>query len=211
MHRIVGLVALFALLVVLAPASTTATPLLINGSFEAGPDIPTNDINIFGGSTAITGWTVTGNVIDYLGPPWDVSDGLRAIDLDGNGGIGGIEQMFSAVVGQEYRVAFDLSGNPQGLPQVKSMRVTVDGFAGNYAHDSAGQDLDDLIWQTITFQFIASSTSATLGFSSLSASNNSYGALIDNVSVRPVPEPSTLVLLATGLAAAVYRRRQRNR
>jgi hypothetical protein len=52
----------------LLPVSAFAAPILINGSFELGPTpFPDQDIDIATGSTAITGWTVTGNGIDLLG------------------------------------------------------------------------------------------------------------------------------------------------
>ena len=196
------------LAVSLVAGSAQAASILVNGSFEIGPAIPTNDIELLGGSTAITGWTVTGTAIDYLGPPWDVSDGQRAVDLDGFFRTGGIQQTFSTTTGREYFVSFDLSGNPQGLPTTKSMRVAVDGNFLDLTHDSSAQTLDNLIWQSIGFSFIASGPSATISFLSLSPGGNAYGALIDNVSV--VPEPTILLLLGTGLAAVVYRRRRKN-
>jgi hypothetical protein len=134
----------------------------------------------------------------------DVSDGVRAVDLDGRSP-GGVEQSFATTVGQWYLVSFDLSGNPgngnagTGLPLVKQARVTVDEFSQDYAFDSSGQAITALTWQSVTFAFQATDTDATLRFSSLSLDpTNAYGALVDNVSVTAVPEPSSIVLLGAG-------------
>lgn len=105
-------------------------------------------------------------------------------------------------------MTFDLSGNPQGGPQIKQMRVSVGGVTQDYSFDSSGQALNALIWQSITFDFLASSSTSTLSFVSLSSTPNSYGALIDNVTVSSVPEPSTLLLVTLGLATASLRYRR---
>ena len=129
-----------------------ADPILVKGSFEPGPEpFPIHDIDIPSGSTAITGWLVTGGGIDLNEDPWDVSDGLRAIDLDGRNALaGGIQQTLATTIGQTYWVMFDLSGNPgdspfNGLSVVKQVRVAVDGFTQDYSHDTTGQRIDSLI------------------------------------------------------------------
>lgn len=186
---------------------------LINGSFEISPAIPggSSFVTERGGSTAITGWTVTGNTIDVFGPSWVVSDGSRAIDLDGAFSTGGIQQSFSTVAGKKYNVSFDLSGNPEGSPIIKQAAVSVGSFMQNFSYDPSGQTRGTLIWQPVSFEFMASSTSETLSFQSLSPAGNSWGAFIDNVSVSlntpgstiPVPVPSTLFLFSSGLASLI--------
>jgi choice-of-anchor C domain-containing protein len=186
-----------------------ASSILINGSFELGPPpFSFHDIDIPPGSTDITGWVVTGNGIDLLEDPWDVSDGIRAIDLDGRSP-GGIEQTFATLLGQLYAVSFDVSGNPQGGSLLKPLRVSVGGVSNDYTFDATGlSTIDALVWQPVFFSFVAPAGSATLSFASLSASG-SYGALIDNVQVTPVPEPTTLALVLAGIAAAGRRVRRK--
>lgn len=192
-----------------APATVTAAPILVNGGFETGPVFSNQDLDILPGSSDIPGWTIIGGGVDLLGSPWDVSEGVHAIDLDRRSP-GGIEQTFGTAVGQTYLVSFDLSGNPgngqpgTGLPPIKQLRVSVGDVIEDYAFDSTGLSIAALAWQPIVFSFLASDVTATLSFVSLSPDGNAYGALIDNVSVTaveptPVPEPSSLILVALGL------------
>ena len=90
-----------------------------NGSFEIGPASGAN-LNI--GSTAITGWTVFGHDVDYVSSLWQNTDGTKSIDLNG-GSIGGIAQTFDTVAGNTYQVLFDLAGNPDGGPAIKTLGI----------------------------------------------------------------------------------------
>ncbi len=218
-------IAIASCLLALVGTSASASSIVVNGSFETTIGMPGNG-EVNAGSSAIVGWTVTGSsptgdVIDWIGPggagpTWLVSDGTHAIDLDGRDSLGGgIAQTLSTVAGAYYLVEFDLSGNPHGLPVVKSLRASVAGLHYDFQFDTTGLTTDTLIWKTISFQFLASSGAETLSFTSLSGFPNSYGALIDNVKVQQlaaVPEPSTAALSALGfLALAGFRGLQRLR
>ena len=125
--------------------------------------------------------------------------------------LGGIEQTFATIPGQRYLLLFDLSGNPEGGPLLKTMRVSVAGVSQDFTFDSTGQAIDALLWQPIALAFMARGMSATLSFTSLSSTPNSYGALVDNVSVTPIPEPSTLLLAARGLLGTLRQWTSRRR
>ena len=99
-----------------------------------------------------------------------------------------------------YEVSFDLSGNPEGGPAYKTVRVSVGSFTHDYTVDSSGQTRSTLIWHPVSFSFVASGTSATLSFTSLNS--GAYGPLLDHVMVSPVPEPAGY-LLGTALVGAI--------
>ena len=167
------------------PVPTPVVNLLTNGSFEGGPAIPSNSsyTTLAGGSRAIPGWLVTGGSIDYIGTFHPPSDGQRAIDLDGAFSTGGISQTFTTTPGTRYLVTFDLSGNPEGAPRIKNLRVSVGGVTEDFSFDTTGQSRSNLRWQPASFTFVANGTSATLTFSSLSPAGNSWGAFVDHAAV----------------------------
>jgi choice-of-anchor C domain-containing protein len=129
---------------VLALATTSAQAnLLVNGSFEVGPSPVATFLNLTAGSTVVTGWTVTGLTVDYVGGFWVASDGTRSIDLDGSVGSpftnGGVAQTFATTPGTQYLVRFDLAGNPQNLPTIKPMRVSAAGQSQDFSFNISGR------------------------------------------------------------------------
>jgi choice-of-anchor C domain-containing protein len=163
-----------------APAIAHVTPdLIVNGSFE----LPVGGITLGGGSTAITGWVVTGNSVDYY-DGWTPADGTHSIDLNGEH-LGGIQQTFATIAGAQYTVTFGFAGNPDNQTPgqtVKHLQVSAAGTVQDYAFDTTGRTLTDMGWTEQTFTFTATDSSTTLHFRS--HDNSGYGAVIDAVSVH---------------------------
>jgi choice-of-anchor C domain-containing protein len=189
---------------------TVRADLIVNGSFEQASVNPgATFVELSGGSTAITGWTVTGNTIDYIGGYWQHSLGQRSIDLSGSNA-GGIEQTFATTVGQAYTVLFDLAGNPQGAPTIKTVEVSVAGQQQNFTFDTTGKSFTDMGWTTKTLNFTAIGGLTTLSFTNRDVTQ--FGPTLDNVRVNlaVVPEPASLITLgvgAVGLMAYAWHRR----
>ena len=160
------------------------------------------------GSTAITGWTVGGDSVDYIGTYWNAQSGSRSVDLSGNAP-GSIFQTFDTVLGQTYQVTFFLGANGDGPPPSKTVGVSATGNAtGNYSVGSTPFPPNVTIWSPFSYAFTATGSSTTLTFTS--TGTTAYGAALDNVNVTAVPEPAawTLMILGFGAMGGVIRRRR---
>jgi len=165
-------------------ATPSQTSLIMNGSFELADINPGNSyIQLNGGDTRISGWTVIPDNIHYVGTYWNASDGNRSLDLDGATGFaGGIQQTFPTTPGTQYLVSFDLAGNPEAGPTIKNMRVSADGQSAVFTFDITGKSNQNMGWITKTWSFTADNSLATLQFVSLTGSG--WGPVLDNVRVQ---------------------------
>jgi choice-of-anchor C domain-containing protein len=178
--------------------------LVSNPSFETGID-PGSFKTIEVAGTDITGWSVVGASVDYIGSYWTAADGTRSIDLSGKvGDAGSLSQAISGLsAGTTYYVTFALAGNNDGPPDPKTVRVDVGGYSGTFTSPKG------IIWVDKTFNFISPSTDVTLTFTSLD--NTGFGPALDNVRMNAVPLPGAVLLLGAGLARlTAYSRRQRS-
>ena len=155
-------------MVIVLGLGTAAFGQLLNGSFE-GLTVY-GWATFYGGSTDIPHWTVgpIGSV-DLKTTYWEASHGDASIDLSGNSA-GSISQTFTTVPGVLYEVTFDMSGNPDSGGREYFMEVEATGnAAGTYSYDSGekGNTHTDMKWETMTYTFVATSTSTTLTFSDI--------------------------------------------
>ncbi|OGP70679.1 MAG: hypothetical protein A2Y80_09890 [Deltaproteobacteria bacterium RBG_13_58_19] len=168
-----------------------------NGDFGIGPSFTDPFITLYNGDTSITGWTVTGHSIDYIGTYWQAPPGAtRSIDLDGLGQ-GGIQQTFDTISGAQYQVRFYLAGNPDGAPSTKNILVVSWGTPAAYSFDASGATLGNMGWILESFTFTAEGPSTTLQFNS--QDSGYYGPALGGVNVSQIPLPATALLLGTGL------------
>jgi choice-of-anchor C domain-containing protein len=188
----------------LAGSAQAAT--LVNGSFELGIN-PGGFAGIAAAdSTSITGWTVGGGGVDYIGSYWNASDGVRSVDLSGDAP-GSVSQTFATIAGRSYSVTFDLSANPDSGAGLKDLLVSAGATSTLYQVGQAGYPLT---WTPTSFLFTATGSTSTLTFTS-GANNAAWGPAIDNVaaSIVPVPEPATWMMLITGFGLVGVSARRR--
>jgi choice-of-anchor C domain-containing protein len=157
--------------------------LLVNGSFEEGPE-PDKFKPLDKGSTAIKGWTVTRAQIDYIGTFWKAADGKRSIDLHGSPGYGGVEQTFATRKGQLYRVTFSLACTP-GTGE-KKVAVRAAGKKGEFRCNGSKATPENMGWKTHTWFFKAVADKTTLEIHTLETTDPEQGPALDNVSVMVV-------------------------
>lgn len=211
--------------VALALASPCPAGLILNGSFEQGSLCNTGTFDTrTPGATQITGWAIGGASVDYIQGYWQAADGARSVDLSGTGvfaggsAAGSVSQTFATTPGQQYRVLFDLAGNPDDVQGVKTLLVSAGLTTQTYTFDTTGKAKSDMGWVEREFLFTATGASTTLTFAGQTPTQ--FGPALDNVraeALEPspappaVPEPASVVVLglATVLAgAAGYSRRR---
>ncbi len=197
----------FTALALMATASQAVT--IVNGSFEAGTFTGAPFDTLAAGNTSITGWSIGGAGVDWIGSYWQASQGNRSIDLSALSA-GSLSQSIATVIGQRYSVSFDLAGNPTGSPLLKQVVVTINGGdASTFDFTTGATSTANMGWVGNTYNFTATSTTSVLKFTSLA--NTASGPALDNVSISAVPEASTWAMLIAGFGMVGVSARRRRR
>ena len=185
----------------LCAAGASWADLLVNGNFEQGPAISAQNpiYSVAPGSTALTGWTVTGGAIDIVTDDyWVPLSGHRSVALSSTGP-GSIEQALATSPGAVYRLTFWISGEPFSSPTIKHLRLTAGAAVQDETFDVTPAWEWDMAWSQRTFEFTAASSSTTLRLSSMDASPS--GPAVDSARVELVSAGAPAAAAALALAS----------
>jgi choice-of-anchor C domain-containing protein len=165
---------------VAAPAKPTGN-LLVNGSFEDGPDDVPDFKSLDKGSTDIKGWKVTRGQIDLIGTFWTSADGKRSLDLHGSPGYGGVEQTFKTRKGAKYKVELQLAATP-GAGE-RGIWVEAAGDKKKFEADSKDGTPEKMNWVKVEWEFTATGDQTTLEIYTTEMGDDLRGPAVDQVSV----------------------------
>jgi len=150
-----------------------ATLFIVNGSFEYPGSVSKKWTTHFTGDMSVDGWVVGSGSVDRVRDvQFEASDGSYSVDLDGSS-VGSIYQdIVGLVVGKNYKVSFDMAGNPQGGPLVKQLIVSAGDESKTFTFDTSGRSGNAMGWVTHEFSFSAESETERLMFSSMTSEEN---------------------------------------
>jgi len=194
--------------------------LLTNGSFET-PDTPAGTdprppegfIGYGVGSTALTGWSISGNTV-YVLDNFDnfdtyafdsvASDGDQFVQLANNASDSTISQTIDTRIGKTYTLSFDYGG-VNAATQTRTLTYNYGAGDQFLTYEVSNLSLGVNEWWSHSVNFVASSTTTTISFTG-DYWAGFWGVGVDNVVVTPEPS-STALLGLGGLALALRRRR----
>jgi len=193
--------------------------LLLNGSFET-PDVLPGALGPIGGwetfyePTPGLGWIpiaggmeildhVVGTRIDGVDIAWDAYKGDQFAELDTMPADpnGGMYQNVDTDSGRHYTLHFVYSPRPGVLPNSNIIYLYLDGLLVDTLTGSGVGELVP-VWSHYNYQFVASGTSTEIKFLA-GGIDDGLGGFLDDVRLTPVQEPSTLLLLGSGMIGLV--------
>jgi len=204
-----GTVLACAALAVGGVRSASAAPVfnLVNdGGFE-DPFVG-GTFNSYNAGDNFGAWHVDSGGVDLINTYWTSAEGVQSVDMNGTSA-GSISQTIGGLsVGQQYQLSFFLAGNPAGGPTIKDLQTSLGGnVLGSNSFDITGKSTSDMGWTQFTYNFTAADSSTLLSFQSLTSAPctgasalSACGPALDDVSIRAVPEASTV----TGFAIMLF-------
>lgn len=199
---------LFVAVLVLTAAPPIHADLVVNGGFEE--PIVTTEIWF----PTIPGWTKSGaspfveiqndDVMTGGAGSFASAEGDQHAELDGYFFSYSLSQILATTPGTQYLVRFAFAARPDYGPSENSLGFYWEGVLVDQLTKS-GLGIITPNWTYYTYKLTASSSSTEIRFADLGNSNGA-GTLLDAVSVRAIPEPSTFALGLIGILSIFARR-----
>ncbi|WP_306144977.1 cadherin domain-containing protein [Roseibium sp. MMSF_3412] len=120
----------------------------------------------------------------------DATDGDKHLELDSDGGVNSISQSVETTLGQVYDLSFD------AMARSSSETSTVEVYWNDELVTRFDPETGD--WEAVDLQVVGTGGNDVLEFRETAEDNNSYGALLDNVSLTEIP-----MTIAEGVNGAV--------
>lgn len=191
--------------------------LVNDGSFEDQPVTSGSGFDTYNQGQTFGGWTVTGGNVDLISTYWTAEDGNQSVDMNGLEP-GTISQTVNGLnVGQQYQLSFWMAGNTAGGPNVKTLTAGIGSNSFDAVFDDTGKSPSNMGWTQYSYDFTAANASELLSFDSTTTGacepaspDAACGPALDNVSIKAVPEATTLTIFAymmlTGVVLLIRRR-----
>ena len=182
------LAVLFAVLLLLMGTQMALAAPILQDDFDT-ENLGVGALNYAG----FTNWTVSSGTVDLIGDGtiWDFYPGNGLyVDLDGSTNNPGLLSSTISFAPGAYLVRFYLGGSTLGDTNVVAIVMGVGDFTTNITRNSG--DALELFTYNVTIN-----TAGPLTFQN--DGTNNIGAILDNVTVSAVPEPTTMLLLGLGL------------
>lgn len=202
----------------------TASTLLHNGSFEDSPGVNGQNGNDFdtmavsGGSwdiwTDIPGWTTTSGAgievqTDRTLGSIDAQDGDYYVELDSNNNSGMSQDVYLTTGVYELSFYYSPRTNWDGSNGIEYSVASISGDLASGSVDGPGGGTSVGDWTLVETTFaVAQDGIYVLSFDATGTSD-SYGGLIDNVSLAPIPLPASGLLLLAAFGGMGYMTRRR--
>ncbi|WBQ04832.1 DUF642 domain-containing protein [Kribbella sp. CA-293567] len=194
LRRTALLIALTTALVGLTASPAAAAPVLASG-FE--DPLISGGYKEYVAGQQFGGWTVASGTVDSVSY-WQNAEGRQSLDMNGTSA-GSVARTLPAQLLTTYKVTYAVAGNPEGLPTIKSGKVSVNGQqVDTFTVSVAGKNIGNMGWVYRSFYFTnLLSSSTVLQFTSTTAPTR-WGPVLDDVKVE-----SCLLILCPASASTV--------